>query len=435
MPRRLLSRHGIWHYYRRVPTRFASVDQRTFVMVSLETRDLDRAVKIVGQVDRETEAYWVALLKGTSADAKERYLGALERARLEGFEYRTVQDIAQGDTSDLLARLARLEEVLSPDLTQGRKPVAADAQATEALLGGAAMPDLSLSTALSQFYSLTRDRIRAKSDDQIRRWKAPRLKAINNLIGLVGDKRVADLTRSDALALRSFWVDRVSDEGYTPNSANKDIGHLAQIIDTLNETLELGLPNIFAKLRLTDNKKAKRPAFTTDQLKTIMATGALDGLNEEARGVLLVMVETGMRPIEICWLDAEHIFLEHEVPHVRVRPAEHELKTPYSERDIPLVGISLEALKKAPNGFPKYRDKSTTLSSTVNKYLYEHALLPTERHSLYSIRHTFKDRLVAADIQDRIQDELMGHKSPRPVYGEGPSLKQKQEWLLRIAIS
>ncbi|MBN9010427.1 MAG: tyrosine-type recombinase/integrase, partial [Rhizobiales bacterium] len=328
-----------------------------------------------------------------------------------------------------------LEELVGEKRAPGKAVTDTDRQAVTALAGLAAQPDLSLSTAIDQFYSLTRDRRRLKSTDQIRRWKAPRLKAVNNLIKLVGDKRVADLTRADALALRAFWVDRVTDEGYTPNSANKDIGHLAQLVGTLNDALELGLPSIFEKLRLNDGKRNRRAAFTIQQVKGLLAPGALDGLNEEARGIVHVMVETGMRPIEICWLDADHIHLKHEVPHVRVRPQEHELKTPYSERDIPLVGISLEALKKAPAGFPKYRDKSATLSATVNKYLVEHKLLPTEKHSLYSIRHTFKDRLVAADIQDRLQDELMGHKSPRPVYGEGPSLKQKQDWLIKISIT
>jgi hypothetical protein len=102
MPRRLIARNGIWHYHRRVPQRFAGIDKRDFVTISLETRDLDRASKIVGQIDRETEAYWVALFKGISADAKERYLGALERTRLEGFEYRSAQILAKATSRTCL---------------------------------------------------------------------------------------------------------------------------------------------------------------------------------------------------------------------------------------------------------------------------------------------------------------------------------------------
>jgi len=40
----------------------------------------------------------------------------------------------------------------------------------------------------------------------------------------------------------------------------------------------------------------------------------------------------------------------------------------------------------------------------------EHNLKPTPNHSLYSLRHTFKDRLRDAQAPEEIIDELMGHK-------------------------
>lgn len=436
VPRHLINRFGIWHYYRRVPARFADVDPRTFVTISLETRDLHRAEKLKGPVEKELEAYWVALKKGGSVDARERYVGAIEQARLEGFEYRAIPDLARGDTDTLIARIRRLEEIIAD--RSSKEPLdESEKQSLDALLGGASRPELTFSTALDQFYDFTRDRVRRKSVDQLRRWKAPRLKAINNLIAVVGDKPVAGITRTDALALRRFWVERVVEEGYTPNSANKDFGHLAQIFDVLDEALQLGLGKPFATLRLADDQKNRRPALTIDQLRElVLEPSRLAGLNGEARGVLHAMVETGMRPIEICGLEAEDIRLDAEVPHVQIAAKPHRsLKTPYSARVIPLVGISLRAFHAFPEGFPRYRDRSSTLSAAVNSFLTENNLLPTDDHSLYSIRHTFKDRLIASDMQDRIQDELMGHKSPRPTYGEGPTLAHKRDWLLKLAIS
>lgn len=58
----------------------------------------------------------------------------------------------------------------------------------------------------------------------------------------------------------------------------------------------------------------------------------------------------------------------------------------------------------------------------VNKYLRENELLPTERYSLYSFRHSFQDRLTAAEAPDRIKADLMGHKHAREKYGKGPDL-------------
>lgn len=431
VPRRLKQRAGIWYYWRQVPARFADIDSRGWVAISLETRDLARAERLKASVERELEAYWIALKRGASDDDKERYRGAIERARLEGFEYRTTGQLVEGSFDDIVARLHRLEEIAGA----GRKS-AADPGAKESLLGLLDQPSLRLSTALDEFYKLTRDRVRAKSDDQLRRWKAPRLKAINNLIALVGDKAIVDITRTDALTLRAWWQDRVIEEDYTPNSANKDIGHLAQLLDTLNDALELGISKPFAKLRLEDNEKTARAPFTTEQLQTFALPATLAGMNEEAAGIVHAMIETGMRPSEICGLEADDIALDHDVPHVKIRSKpKRRLKTPYSEREIPLVGVSLLAMQRFPAGFPAYRDRTSQLSALVNKVMRGRGLFPSDNHSLYSIRHSFQDRLTAADMGDRMQAELMGHKFSRPEYGEGPTLKHKREWLLRLAIT
>jgi len=436
VPRRLIQRNGIWHYLRRVPARFADVDRRTYATISLETRDLSRAERMKAAVERDLETYWIALKRGASQDANERYIGAIERARLEGFEYRSLGELTAGDLAELRRRIDRLAELFPGGYETDDPPDAVQAAAEAALLGTAEMPALTLSKALEQFESLTRDKVRRKSPDQLRRWRAPRLKAVNNLIALVGDKEIRQLTRSDALAFRAWWVERVVSEGYTPNSANKDIGHLAQIVETLSDALELGMGKPFAKLRIADNVKAQRAAFTTEQLLEIATDPRhLAGMNRDARGIVRLMVETGLRPSEICGLDETTIVLDDDVPHVLVRPGERDLKTPYSERAVPLVGVSLEAAREHPKGFPRYRDRSSQLSATVNKHLRARGLLPTDDHSLYSIRHSFQDRLTAADMPDRMQADLMGHKFNRPRYGEGPTLKHKHEWLLRLAIT
>ena len=438
MARRLKQRGGIWYYWRQVPARFADVDSRGWVAISLETRDLARAERLKGSVERELEAYWAALKRGISDDDKERYRGAIERARLEGFDYKPHALLEQGALDDLRARLLRLEQLgaLLPPGAPAKTHDAGDQLVTAALMGGVEQPQLRLSNALGEFYKLTRDKVRAKSDDQLRRWKAPRLKAINNLIELVGDKAVVEVTRTDALTLRAWWQDRVIEEGYTPNSANKDLGHLAQLFDTLNDALELGMSKPFAKLRLEDNEKTARAPFTKEQLQHLALPATLAGMNEEAVGIVHVMIETGMRPSEICGLEADDIALDAEVPHVKIRSKpKRRLKTVYSQREIPLLGIALLALQRFPEGFPAYRDRTTQLSSLVNKVMRGRDLLPTENHSLYSIRHSFQDRLTAADMGDRMQAELMGHKFSRPEYGEGPTLKHKLEWLKRLAVT
>jgi integrase len=159
----------------------------------------------------------------------------------------------------------------------------------------------------------------------------------------------------------------------------------------------------------------------------------LDQLNDEARCILYLMVETGMRLSEAANLDENTIDLRGKIPHVRIRPLGRELKTPQSERDIPLVGVSLMAAQRFPKGFPRYRDKSAGLSDIVNKVLKNAGLRPNGQ-SLYSLRHTFEDRLTAVEAPEKLMAALMGHKYSRPKYGAGPSLEQKREWLQRIML-
>jgi integrase len=156
-------------------------------------------------------------------------------------------------------------------------------------------------------------------------------------------------------------------------------------------------------------------------------------LNEDARLVLYIVADTGMRPSEVVNLQKNAILLGASIPYVKVLPEGRRLKTDDSQREIPLVGAALAAMKLRPEGFPRYRDKSSNLSATLNKYLLENGLRPTKDHSVYSLRHSFKDRLVAAEAPDSLIDNLMGHKTYKPKYGKGPSLELKLKYLQQIA--
>lgn len=79
-------------------------------------------------------------------------------------------------------------------------------------------------------------------------------------------------------------------------------------------------------------------------------------------------------------------------------------------------------------------DKPDSLSGALSKYLKSNGLIPSDKHTVYSLRHSFQDRLLAANAPDRVQADLMGHKFHRPYYGEGSSLKQKLEWLQKVQL-
>jgi hypothetical protein len=75
------------------------------------------------------------------------------------------------------------------------------------------------------------------------------------------------------------------------------------------------------------------------------------------------------------------------------------------------------------------------LSAAVMKHFKKHKLLPSPKHSVYSFRHSFKDRLKAAETPEELIDELMGHTTSKPKYGDGYGLKLKQKYLQAIALT
>ena len=93
------------------------------------------------------------------------------------------------------------------------------------------------------------------------------------------------------------------------------------------------------------------------------------------------------------------------------------------------------AFKELNGGFKKYLGKSDTISATINKYLKENDLLPTDNVTLYSLRHIFEDRLTAVEPPEKVQSFIFGHKYAREKYGDGPSLEQKKKWMDKIAFN
>lgn len=425
----LMNRDGIWHYVRRVPLAFSEIDKRKFVRQSTKIRVADdprgaRARRAVDAVNKAVEEYWRGLAEGQAAESKRRYDAARKRARMFGFDYAPAEEAA---ARPFLEVLARIERAMGGTVRE-------DPGAVAGILGTESPPEITLSLLFDEYEKLETASIKDLSEDQKRKWRNPKKRAISNLLSVIGDKPIHRISRGDALDFRQWWQDRVLEEGVEIATANKDIGHLNRMIRTVDRRHRLGIPPIFADLRIEGEQEGQRQAFPAEFVQNVLlAEGAFEKLNPEARRAIFVMVETGLRLSEIVNLTPDTIFLDHAVPHIQVKPDGRRMKTPQSERDTPLVGVALLALRAQPQGFPRYRDNAATLSATVNKFIAENRLRPTPDQTLYSLRHTFEDRLTAVECPEKLTAALMGHKFHRPRYGKGPSLEQKLEWLQRIA--
>ena len=440
-------RDGSWHYNRRVPTRFAAFDDRGRIRFSLKTTSLDTARERRNALIEADNLFWASLagINGEAAGpdgeraqrlvARKRYEAAGKRALARGFSYVPADDLAEA--AELHEIVERIRLVDAQD-TGWKSP--REKHEAEAVLGGAIPPPVLISEAFDIYCTeIAADEQLGKSEAQKRLWSKTKKRGVQYLIDLIGDKPILSVTRQDAQSYYNWWRERLTDKpgrkALTANTANRDIGNVRKLFSEYCKFIgDEDRPNPFRNLSFKDKLKAEVPPFADEWVRTrILKPGVFAGVNEQAWHILYALIETGCRPGEIANLMEEDIFLDHEVPHIRIRPKRNrEIKTQASIREIPLVGVSLEAMKKFPSGFDHYRDKPDLLSQTLMKAFKVRRLFPTPQHKIYSFRHSFEKRMLEAEIDHDLRLTLMGHTNKRPAYGDGGSLAYRRDQLMKI---
>ena len=332
-----------WQLYKRLPKRYASINERTFVWVSLHTDSESVARQKADGVWAQMIEAWEARLAGDTVDADRRLNAARSLAAVRGFRYLPADAVAKLPIAEVL------ERVEAVPIQNG----APDRIEAAALLGGVAAEAITVERALELYWTLAADKALGKSADQLRRWRNPRIKAVRNFIAVVGNKAIADITGDDMLSFRQMWMDRIEADEVTPNAANKDLIHLGDVLKTVNRMKRLGLVLPLSDLSIKEGEAATRPPFSADWIRgKLLAPGALAGLNEQARAILLAMVNTGARPSELAALTPECIRLDAPVPHISIEAVERHLKSKNARRVIPPCRGKPGGRAGLPRGFP-----------------------------------------------------------------------------------
>jgi len=432
----LITRGGIYYYFRRVPKSVAHIDDRApFARQSLKTDDIAKARPTRDILEEADNALWASMLTDGKTDAA-MAAHKVSRARAEalGFSYRPAGEVAQLPLEDLVRRFAAISDL--------RTPVAVET----AVLGGVDRPRVKVSEAFDIYCDeIAAVEIVGKSEEQKKSWRKVKKYAVEAFTKVVGeDLAMDDITRDHAKKMFEHFkaliapADKKADKK-SASLGKRRLGDMSILYKRYYAHIGVeGRPNPFEGLTFNQKFKKRRLPFPIEWVRdVILKPGALAGLNEEARHIMLVSIETGARPIELRYLREDRIKIADKVPHILVEPSfdpddPHEVKTVSSVRRIPLVGVALEVMKRHKDGFPRYRDSGNTLSATVNSFLKENKLQPTGKETLYSFRHTFEDRLKEGRIDDELRKILMGHAIDREQYGSGGSLKLYQEEMMKI---
>lgn len=155
--------------------------------------------------------------------------------------------------------------------------------------------------------------------------------------------------------------------------------------------------------------------FTSDFVQdSILADGAPGALNDEARHLVYLIADTGLRLSEAANLTAETIRLDHAVPHVQIRAIGRRLKTEQSARDIPLVDRALAAAKLTRQG------RLAVCAGEQGDEQEGCCRPPTTVSTACATPSRTGSR---PRKRPKVMADLIGRKWIRPKYGAGPSLE------------
>lgn len=432
----MIEKHGKkWRLRRRVPSRFHGIELRRMIKISLKTDSEAEAVKRAADLWQGLCDGWEAALAGESATAQQMHARAVADAQRLGLRYIPATDVAALPLPDLLNRVDAIATA-----APGQRASVADAA-----LGLIDVPRFMLSDVLETYIELTATDDTDKSPDQIRRSRNPKIKAMRELIESTGDKPMVDFTHDDALRQRQWLLARVKAGKISSGTAGKGQSIAMGILRRVNALKGLGLDLAFPGLSIDRGDAKQRASIPANWIRDkLLVTGALDGINEQAGAVVLIMVNTGARLSEIAGLQLRHIDIDGDTPLMHIRSDGRTLKNSHSARSIPLAGVSLlaarDALRRATSRcagqsdwvFPRYAGKDA-LSAAVNKYFRENKLLP-EGATIYGIRHGFEDRLIAAGVADRVRSDLFGHSLQRQRYGDGGGDAVRMKAVMSVAL-
>jgi integrase len=248
---------------------------------------------------------------------------------------------------------------------------------------------------------------------------------VGYVIECLSDRPLDAYSSSDAAKFRDWLIKR----GLSTSSIKRIFSTIRAVFNLTIQEQGLGCSNAFANTYLPSDQRPKRAVISPEDIKRVQKVCL--GVADERRLLIALISDTGMRLSEALGLVWDDVKLEHEHPHIDLKPHPwRHLKTSSSKRLIPLVGASLEAVKvmhrQCDNSFlfKSYASEDgcngNSCSATLNKWLKQHV----SDAVIHSFRHSFRDRLRNSGVHSEVIDQLGGwsRQSVGQGYGHGYGL-------------
>ena len=165
----------------------------------------------------------------------------------------------------------------------------------------------------------------------------------NYVAKLLGNRPITSYATSEAAQFRDWCLDK----GMNINSVKQVSASIRSIINLNIHEYGLEGTNAFSGTYMPDGfDTPKRKPILNNALQIVQHHCQTS--NDEPRCLVALISDTGMRLSEASGLSKNDVYLNGEVHYVDIKPHPwRRLKTTGSQREVPLVGVSLWAAKQA----------------------------------------------------------------------------------------
>lgn len=399
----LIQRNGTYYFLYTVPrdywTRRGGKRQ---IVKTLKTHDYQLAKKKALLLKAEATVRYES---HDFNDIKDVFIDITKKtAERQGYVYNDPKELFRATEEDFVglmsAPVERMEDLPKPN----RAELATFGSAVE-------VPGLPMSKVFPRFKQLHPEKTKRMNEVDARTFWRKYERHGEDFIEEMGDLDVLKMTEATFEDYRDTLVERVMNDEFKSDYANKRMRTIKNMLHAVLKRDHRGVQNPFREVEsIKVDDAGRREAFNEAEVRLIREKAASDPkLLEEVKAFLLLSQNTGLGIKELAQMAPEDVVLEGDCPHLKIRKNKFRnyLKTKEREREIPLIGAALEAMKRFPNGFTEYTDERGP------RRLYRHispfirATVPGK--SFVSYRHRIAELMRNSEHKDQWQNAVLGH--------------------------